>query len=353
MVVGFLAVLCPDMPATADNVVVSMRPIYIPLRDFLLCFHAMLPFFYLESMVQLARRALLRGRVRYGLVQKADPAVALGRFILETSTAFWLREVHEADSRHNGRRTATFSNEYFGPLEMPAIGGGETIVELVEMVVDLDSRKAIAATLDGEELSLEQAFVFAVFQNEWHGHAWWHALAMWGIDLQNPDPWIQRMGLISLFQNHMGGDGAGEILTSVVQREVLLTGDSMPFQRPMPPFNKVNALVPHSRFLAFLSVALERFSGLWHNPEHSGMFSNMNLDSHFVCTVLHSLDHWMLHQVNEEAGIRALWEQSNDPSASTGSIDWRITGQMASFAYGLSDDYPKLYDVYMRQSSNP
>lgn len=185
----------------------------------------------------------------------------------------------------------------------------------------------------------------------WHGHAWWHTFAMWNTNLSHPDAFIAHMSVLSIFYNYMGGDGGARRLTSLLQPEKPITVDSLAFQAPMLSLVHAAELVPYSRFVAFIVRTYAIHNQLLTEPEFSSAFPSIDHDAMFVDTVLHSLDHWMLHELFDQPCTRALWEVQ--PTKQIGDVKWDLLGKATSFAYTVSDDHPRIENIYIRQSPHP
>lgn len=119
----------------------------------------------------------------------------------------------------------------------------------------------------------------------------------------------------------------------------------------MVPLGEVAPLAPYSRFIAFLGCAYSIHCRLLSEADFLDAFPGVDHDAVFVDTVLHSLDHWMLHDLFDEPSTQRLWVVSK--SSEQGSPNWHLIGSLTSLAYSISDDHPKLHSIYIRQSPYP
>lgn len=119
------------------------------------------------------------------------------------------------------------------------------------------------------------------------------------------------------------------------------------FAVPMMGVDKWLELAPHSRFLSFIEGLRPVFLYMMTLPEYSKDFVGIDPDAHFVCTVVHSLDHLMAgHYFTQPQNIAQFFGGKR----ATGNMNLKATGDWVALASGLTSDFPKMFEVYMRSS---
>lgn len=103
--------------------------------------------------------------------------------------------------------------------------------------------------------------------------------------------------------------------------------------------------------MAFLERAYWIHCRLLSEAEFLEAFPGVDHDAMFVDTVLHSLDHWIVHELFDESCTKALWVV--DKSSEKGLVNWNLVGSLTGLAHSISDDYSRLHAVHMWQSPHP
>jgi len=152
------------------------------------------------------------------------------------------------------------------------------------------------------------------------------------------------MSLVTIFHNSLGQNAIDFTL-----KPILAESGQEPalFTTAMMATNKWLKLVPHSRFLSFIEKLRPIFVNLMSLPEYHDDFAGIDPDAHFVCTVVHSLDHQLAGHYFTQSQSIALFLQSQRSVAKTSLDD---TSSWIGFASCLTSDFPKLFEVYMRNS---
>lgn len=336
----------------------SMRPTKIEWYSFVWCMFFIYPFFMCYAGWLLSTTwVVTRITYRLGIHKKDDAGEALADFLLSTTIGLaWFQEVVMLkDESGNETLVGVFNSSFAGPLKFPAYGGSLLDKQLLEVKVDLVRCSAFEAALDGQPLPVELALYLAVYQTVWFGHAWVHSLAMWGIDEFSPDPWVARMSVCSLFFNHLGGDGGAELWNQMSGAGIdpMILADVVAVQRPLRDFARWRPLMPYSRFIRFIEGTREIWFRLLKESEFANAFGPlMDPEGHYIATILHSIDHWMLYNCFGNTHRLVLFCYDG-PECGFGNIDFYRTGKLVCTALCLADDWPKLFDVYMRQSPHP
>lgn len=179
----------------------------------------------------------------------------------------------------------------------------ESRVSVVRVEINLSTKKVVSAiaTIQNKKVVLTMSDVFMVVSHIIcaFNHPKIHAYANWGIDPQeyegqeNVNPYYRKMSIVTTLYNHFGchnapkiygflvNEGAGNAFADTVQHAM---------QVPTPAHSAIRTLMPHSRTVSFIA----RLRGPWfhifekHVPEFP---SNISAESHFLGTVMHSLEH--------------------------------------------------------------
>lgn len=337
----------------------SMRPTKIALRGYLWCMHVVWPFFVVSVVFKLMYSWMVRRAYKFGLLQKADASKALAEFYLETTAGLgFFTEITDDDD--DGHPMAHFTSSFFDPVQFPIVGGGMRQTKALETKIDLTSMEAVAVSLDGAPLSIEQGLLLLMHLYVWQCHAWLHALAMWGCDKSHQIPWVANMSTYSYFFNHLGGDGGIGVMAEAVHVDwdPMEFSQKAPMQRPLRPYDRLRDLLPYSRFGTFITLAHEIFMTLLSEPEFAKAFSGLDSEGHFIASVVHSLDHFEFQKIFGPPSKLLLchWDGPNQASVTsteTGDIHYKLIGALCRMGFALSDDWPKLFNVYIRQAPHP
>merc|ERR1712113_892292 len=108
-------------------------------------------------------------------------------------------------------------------------------------------------------------------------------------------------------------------------------------------------LAPYSFHVKFVEHVKEVWMRLLSTDEFKGYFPDVDPHAHFVMTVVHCLDHLMLNVLFNDLPHIGLYIWGG----SVHGIDLAVTGKLALEAFAMTNGFPKLFDVYMRQSPNP
>ena len=360
-------------PTEADlgvvDTAISMRPTRMEFSDYLWCALCISPFFGAHAYYSIASMAGVKWLYWLGCIETASAAEILATFFLESSTAiFWFDRIQDGGCGAHQAAIAVFTSDFYGDeVEVPKVGGGLVALQRLQVRVDLKQRRAIDASCGGRPISCEDCLLVVMYLALWKGHAHVHGLATWGVDTKATDAWLARMSVCSLYFNHLGGDGGAVHWKSAVNSDIepLDLPSKLPFQRPGRDFGRLEQLLPYSRFLSFVDASSTIFFRLLkeQKQQHGGpetassaeAFAAMDPMAHYHATFLHSLDHWMLHRAFDEKGKLALLFRGNRRSSREEGeeADFRTMSDLSTFAFAISDDWPKLFSVYMRQSSHP
>lgn len=332
-----------------------MRPTLMTRWDFIKCTFLIYPMIQLYRLFgPLTKNILFKCAYRKGK-QGAKIEETLATLYLETICSLqYFKEIRvEA-----GRKFAVFSTEYFDPVLLPKVGGGLTPIKNFSIIIDLSLNAVVAASLDGDSLTLKKAWLISVYLFEWIGHAWLHAFCMWGADTENTDPWVSWMSQISLYFNHLGGDSGLGVLAMIAKlKDYFLSEDPnfkerdyaniLPFQRPFRTYERISELAEYSRFISFILETRKIFMRLLAESDVEDVFRSMDPEAHFAI-VVHSIDHWSFNQICDR------WENMyhymyDEPQAEAG-IDYHVISSTTFLARALADDWPKIFDVFIRQA---
>merc|ERR1711881_705892 len=172
-------------------------------------------------------------------------------------------------------------------------------------------------------------------------------------------PFVAKMLVCSYYFNHLGGDGGVSLFckTFGLDWDPMEYSSQVPMQRAMRPYERLRELLPYSRFCAFLYHARETFNGMLKDPEYAqtleGPNNNLDPEGHFIVTAVHSLDHWQLNRIFSVAPGRLLLFEQSAGGRPGKDIDYKALGKLCYTLLALSDDWPKLFDVYLRQAPHP
>jgi hypothetical protein len=332
----------PRLPDMEQGMPTTLRPTRISFMQHLWCMHMHFPFFALDSLSQTARLNILRILNYLGLVRVTPAGELLASLLLETTMSWWF-DLQVSDP--SGALYAHFSSKPFGQLTVP---GRE--IEVIEIIVDVHARKAVKAKIvdvhsaNAVTISIEEALHIATFVAVTAAHIWLHAYSQYGTSLKSPCPFVSRMSLVTIFHNSLGQEAVENTLIPMLAES---GQESRFFTTAMMGDDKWSELVRHSRFLSFIQKLRPVFLNLMSLPEYRCDFANIDPHAHFVCTVVHSLDHQLAGHYFTQSQSISFFFQKQSVEAGT-NLD--ATGNFVEFAAGLTSDFPKLFEVYMRNS---
>merc|ERR1712137_1104811 len=164
--------------------------VFVGWLDFLWAYYFVAPsavFLWASGIgILLVRQALHR---RGWQVMKAcDPRLLVGRLVLESMEMVQYKGKHEEPA--SGREIASFCWARFPMLDMD---GEMVTADLFTVEVDLQSKRMVRASLDGQDLTPNDAMILVWFHTISAGHVKMHALANWGANTSLiQDGFLQR-----------------------------------------------------------------------------------------------------------------------------------------------------------------
>ncbi len=215
-----------------------------------------------------------------------QPARELAELVLETSLGLGVSSIRHDEE---GRRIAVFRFENW---LCPA--GSETPGELLKVTrlqleIDIERREAIACTLNGTHIGTgSDALCYLYLALSGYHHTALHAYANWAADPNHDDSHLSRAATWTLATNAVAlFTGRAFQRTPDTMREALRYN----CRRGIPEHGTgtlLRELAKHSRYTRFVYRA--RGAVLKTIQDHN---LNVDAESLFLSTVVHSLDHYM------------------------------------------------------------
>jgi hypothetical protein len=207
---------------------------------------------------------------------------------------------------------------------------------ILRVEVDVVKKVVVKATLDGEDVGINDLLVLLVHNIINVQHPKIHAYANWAVD---PDcslnNYLQKMSVVTTVYNHFGYNNTPAIMNCLFGPEVG-SNQKVVFDAAMtsgvPAHPQIRQLLPHSRVVRFLVRLRVPFMQTF--EEFRDMFpQTYSAEGYYLGTVVHSLDHFMF--------VRSLnpWQlHANKPSPKFAALHGM--GDVARFM--VSDDLPAI-----------
>ena len=174
---------------------------------------------------------------------------------------------------------------------------GNVHVGLMTGSLDLTNRRLLRCEFDGKDMAPTDAVIMLAAEGALHAHPQVHAYANWGVNPASPDPFLARLGAVSVFYNELGFNGAERIFDFLERWGVMsfFSGkkfralvDARAFSR-VEDHSQVNKLLPFSNYARFI-VRVRAFF-VKNFAKYQKDFPGINGEALFIGTVLHSTEH--------------------------------------------------------------
>lgn len=187
--------------------------------------------------------------------------------------------------------------------DMPILDGSGAVqtAKLMRIDIDLDNRCFEKGTLDGEPLAARDALILVWFHVIFANHVKIHSYANWACNPMNHacDAFHHRMMVTTTMYNYFGHTVFPRItsywkkcgvskynfhnISEVIERGI---------KNGVPNHAGIIELAPHSEFARFIIPLRKYFHKTF--QEHSDEFPDLDAESFFIGTVMHSLDHTLM-----------------------------------------------------------
>jgi len=337
----------------------DMDSLYIGFFDFVFYLLLIIPsqqFVFWREFVSLNLRRFIHSNVKSlrgtRFLKHWDPKVIGGRMLLETSEMIYLVHIRTSED-------GCITGHYEWTDFMYVTNTGELKkADRVTMEIDLQTKLLVAAHLDDQELSACEAVQLLAMHVATVMHPVLHTYSNWGIDVHHPDPFVRRMGKVTIIYNYLGStwfprstlpfltrwgylfepshQSAGQVADNMKQ---ILHSEWL---KGLPSHHACAQLVPYSTLARFITKLCKSFGEIF--DKYGEEFEEIERDAMFTGTVLHSLDHTMFTKVLEDP----MWLFLDD-------TEFSASGKIAAFANAcLSRDLPGLlFDKRFKDASHP
>jgi hypothetical protein len=218
------------------------------------------------------------------------------------------------------------------------------VADLFAVDIDLDTKKFVKAKLNNENLTASETLILLWFNTIAAQHVKLHSLANWGVNLneaiKDTNPFLLRNSVVttvynyfgySCFRNFMEGWEKQGLLSEGWDPDALIHCFNHGIKDSIWQHSQIDELIPYSRFINFVIKVRAIFFNEF--AKHKDLFPGVHGEAMFVGTVLHSLDHTLMHWNLEDP----LWLDVDDPRF----------GRMAELGrivkVGFVEDVPFLY----------
>lgn len=218
------------------------------------------------------------------------------------------------------------------------------VADLFAVDIDLDTKKFVKAKMDDENLNASETLILLWFNTIAAQHVKLHSLANWGVNLNDnlkeTNPFLLRNSVVttvynffgySCFRNFMEGWEKRGLLSEGWDPDAFIHCVNHGVKDNIWQHSQIDELVPYSRFVNFIIKARGIFFSEF--SKHKHLFPGVHGEAMFVGTVLHSLDHTLMHWNLKDP----LWLDVDDPRF----------GRMAELGrivkVGFVEDVPFLY----------
>ena len=210
----------------------------------------------------------------------------IAELCLETSLCLGMIDASENE---DGRLVGTFRfTDWLCPASL-SDGSEVAAVETLELRIDLESRTALSCRVNGQELgATRHALCWVYVALSAYQHTMLHAYANWAADPAHPDASIRRGARWTLSTNAVAiySGTAFQSDPRSFQRVARYNAAKSMFRHGSGPM--MDAIAEHSHFARFMLEARLVFMDVM---REQGV--EVDLESLFLMTVVHSLDHHM------------------------------------------------------------
>lgn len=174
--------------------------------------------------------------------------------------------------------------------------------------LDLTDQTAISTQIGNEWLSPKDGYLM------WNllamtGHVLSHSMASWGCNMNAPDPFIARMAAVSMVYNNFGWFGSAEIIENCrhafafpwlpktfSMERALKWCFQIHLDNGVRRHPQIVELAKWSKYIEFVVKVRSYFMQQF--EEHRADFPGVDGEAFFIGTIMHSLDHCNLEQIN-------------------------------------------------------
>lgn len=294
-----------------DAHALDMSHIDVPFLPFLCAHYLIVPnatFLWVSESVKLVVRDHLQ---RAGLLTVApcDYPHVVANLCLEGMQAINFKRMSRDDCGH---LIAEFSWTNIAFIQMDTTVGK---VKAFRVLVDVESRVMVSASIDGQPVSAKKAMILLWFDTVFGTHVKIHAMANWGIARHVEGLQLWWMQACSVMYNYFGFIVFSRFITefwfkmgltlrcytSVKQASSHSASTGVPFH------GNVHQLAKHSVLVRFMLKVRKFF--LAEFERHKSDFEGADAEAMFVGTICHSLDHSMMDENLKDP----LWLDVEDP----------------------------------------
>jgi len=202
-----------------------------------------------------------------------------------------------------------------------------------DMHLDITNRKVLSATYCEKTIDLDEASALLVDIWLAQSHTILHAYGNWGVNIDAPNPFIRRMSVVTIKLNSVGAlyfefvDNLAKIgMANYCNGEntAILAANGTGIYT-VPKHTVLLELQDHSPIIEFIVKVRGFFMKQF--VKHQEDFPGIDGEALFVCTVIHSLDHW-----EAKKHLKTVFMKKDD-SEFSGDKEW------ASLAIDFAAEY--------------
>lgn len=318
-----------------------MDHIYITFPQFLWAYTFIGPFSFVLWFKGITVLSIRQFLFKHGLIKpKAfDINKLIATLCLEQTQA-----VHYYARTKPGSKLGNIAGFFFADFPYIDENNQYKAANLFAVDIDLDTKTFVKAKFDDENLTASETLILLWFNTIAAQHVKLHSLANWGVNLnealKDTNPFLLRNSIVTTVYNYFGYSCFHGFMDGWEKRGLLSTGWNPDawvdcvnhgIQDNIWQHSQIDELLPYSRFVNFVvkvrAIFFNEFS------KHKHLFPGVHGEAMFVGTVLHSLDHTLMHWNLEDP----LWLDVDDPRF----------GRMAEIGrivkVGFVEDVPFLY----------
>ena len=271
----------------------NMDHLYVSFPQFLIGFYLLVPNAMLLWMGGSLRLVLRQQLLKLGLlkVMPCDYAATVANLCLNATEALHVTRIID-------NHMAEFCWEDISYMGMDA--RCQTLASF-RILIDLNNRRMVGATVDGEAVSASQALTLLWFHNAFSTHVQLHSMANWGIATRPvPDRQLAWLQTATVLYNFYGFTTFARTITRFLAATGLTARDYSDVRTALcraaavgvPSHGPLRELAAHSRFVHFMLRVRAKF--LREFARHAADFPGADGEALFLGTVMHSLDHVMM-----------------------------------------------------------
>uniref|UniRef100_A0A7S2K5M5 Fatty acid desaturase domain-containing protein n=1 Tax=Zooxanthella nutricula TaxID=1333877 RepID=A0A7S2K5M5_9DINO len=301
-------------PATCEKAhgshALDMDHIHVPFFHFLLAYYFLVPnatFLWMGESLKLALRERLQ---RAGVVamKPCDYPHIVAKLCLEGMEVINFQRMLFGEG---DRRIAAFHWHDISYIQMDATVGR---VESFHVLVDVETRRMVEATIDGRVVPAKKALILLWFNTVFGTHVKIHAMANWGIAHHVEDLEVRWMQICTVMYNFFGFTTFTRTITQFWFKTGLTLrcysnvklASAHSASTGVPFHGNLRQLSEYSTLVNFMLKVRRKF--LAEFARHQADFAGADAEGMFVGTVCHSLDHCMMDENLEDP----LWLDVDD-----------------------------------------